>query len=55
MSPRGMYLITAESTLDPQYGMGDCRADLDRAPDAAGASRTTEVYIEYDARGITRF
>lgn len=55
MSPRGVYLVTAESTLDPQYGMGDCHSDLDRDPDFASASHATEVYIEYDARGITRF
>jgi hypothetical protein len=55
ISPRGMYLITAESTSDPQYGMGDCRPDLDREPTLPSASRPTELGIEYRARGITRF
>jgi len=55
ISPRGMYLVTAESTSDPQYGMGDCRPDLDREPTLPSASRPTEVGIEYQARGITRF
>jgi hypothetical protein len=50
-----MYLVTAESTSDPQYGMGDCRPDLDREPTLPSASRPTEVGIEYQARGITRF
>lgn len=55
MSPRGVYLVTAESTLDPQYGAGDCRPDLDRIPPFEGASRATETYIEYGARGVTRY
>lgn len=55
MSPRGMYLITAESTRDPQYGMGDCRPDLDREASLPNASRATETGIEYKTRGITRF
>jgi hypothetical protein len=55
MSPRGVYLITAESTLDAQYGMGDCRSDLDRGPTLPSASRPTEGRIEHNTRGITRF
>ena len=55
ISPRGMYLVTAESTRDPQYGMGDCRPDLDRKPMLPSASRPTETQIEYQTRGITRF
>ncbi|MBW2509360.1 MAG: hypothetical protein JRE81_12065, partial [Deltaproteobacteria bacterium] len=55
ISPRGIYVVTAESTLDPQYGMGDCRADLDRGPTRTAASRPTETHIEYETRGITRF
>jgi hypothetical protein len=55
MSPRGVYLVTAEDTADPQYGMGDCRADLDRAPSLPSASRRTEINIFYPARGVTRF
>jgi hypothetical protein len=55
ISPRGMYLVTAESTGDPQYGLGDCRPDLDRKPMLPNASRPTETRIEYQTRGITRF
>ena len=55
LSPRGMYLVTAESTLDPQYGMGDCRADLDRGPTLPAVDRPTETGIEYRTRGVTRF
>lgn len=55
ISPRGMYLITAESTVDPQYGWGDCRSDLDRAPALPGASRPSEGSIDYGTRGVTRF
>lgn len=55
LSPRGMYLITAETTLDPQYGMGDCRPDLDREPSLPTAERPTETNIEYRTRGVTRF
>lgn len=55
LSPRGMYLITAETTLDPQYGMGDCHADLDRGPTLPAADRPTETGIEYRTRGVTRF
>ncbi len=55
MSPRGMYLVIAESTSDPQYGMGDCRSDLDREPVLPSASRPTESSIGYYTRGITRF
>jgi hypothetical protein len=54
-SPRGMYLITAESTTDPQYGLGDCGSDLDRGPLLPSASRPSETYIEYRTRGVTRF
>ncbi len=55
MSPRGMYLVIAQTTSDPQYGMGDCRSDLDRIPILPSASRPTEGWIRYDTRGITRF
>ena len=55
LSPRGIYLITAETTLDPQYGMGDCRPDLDREPTLPSAERPTETEIEYRTRGVTRF
>ncbi|MFW2389472.1 MAG: hypothetical protein ACN4G0_14120 [Polyangiales bacterium] len=55
VSPRGMYLVTAENTSDPQYGQGDCRSDLDREPSLPSASRPTEEWIEYNTRGITRF
>ena len=55
LAPRGMYLITAESTQDPQYGMGDCRSDLDRHPSLPAGSRPSESDIEYGVRGITRF
>ncbi len=55
MSPRGMYLVIAESTSDQQYGMGDCRSDLDREPDLPSASRPTGGWIRYYTRGITRF
>jgi hypothetical protein len=55
ISPRGMYLVTAESTDDGQYGLGDCRADLDRGPTLPTASRPTETHIEYGVRGVTRF
>jgi hypothetical protein len=55
ISPRGMYLVTAENTADPQYGMGDCRPDLDRKPTLPTAGRPTETWIEYETRGITRF
>jgi hypothetical protein len=55
MSPRGLYLVIAESTSDPQYGLGDCRSDLDREPALQSASRPTEGWIRYYTRGITRF
>ena len=55
MSPRGVYLITAESTADPQYGLGDCRSDLDRAPSTPGAARASDTDIEVGVRGLTRF
>ena len=55
ISPRGMYLITAEDTHDPQYGLGDCREDLDRSPALPSASRPSETGIELRTRGLTRF
>ncbi len=55
LSPRGMYLVTAESTTDDQYGLGDCRSDLDRAPPLPSGSRPTGINIVYPVRGITRF
>jgi hypothetical protein len=55
MSPRGVYLITAENTADPQYGLGDCRPDLGRSPPAPGATRASETEIHVGARGLTRF
>jgi hypothetical protein len=55
LSPRGMYLVTAESTRDPQYGLGDCRSDLDRSPQLPTASRPSETDIVYGVRGVTRF
>ena len=55
MSPRGVYLITAESTADPQYGLGDCRSELDRSPSTPGAARASDTDIEVGVRGLTRF
>lgn len=55
LSPRGIYLVTAESTEDEQYGLGDCRPDLDRAPPLPSGSRPSDINVVYPVRGITRF
>jgi len=51
MTPRGLYLITATTTFDPQYGIGDCGADIGYEP--IGESRPS-VATEIKARGVHR-
>ncbi len=52
-TPTGIYLVTARSIDDPQYGVGNCLPDLE-APDVTPIAQPA-LTKEYTARGITRF
>jgi len=52
-TPTGVYIITAESIEDVQYGIGNCLPDIERQDvDAAIQPALTK---EFTTRGITRF
>lgn len=54
ITPTGMYLITAEDTSDPQYGLlTHCQPDLERSGLLPPVSQP-ELTKEYGALGITR-
>ena len=52
-TPTGVYIITAGSLEDPQYGVGNCLPDLE-AKDVVPIVQP-ELIKEYTARGVTRF
>lgn len=52
-SPTGLYIVTAQSLEDPQYGIGNCLPDLE-ARDVVPVLQPA-LTKEYTARGITRF
>lgn len=53
ITPTGLYLITANGTLDPQYGFGNCLPDID-TPHVTPRTQG-HTYKAFSARGITRF
>lgn len=52
-TPTGMYLVTANDEEDPQYGVGDCRPDLQHM--STPIKLRPRVQGVGHARGITRF
>ncbi|KPK16067.1 MAG: hypothetical protein AMJ62_07245 [Myxococcales bacterium SG8_38] len=52
-SPTGLYIVTAQTLDDPQYGIGNCLPDLE-AQDVVPVLQPSLIK-EYTARGITRF
>lgn len=51
-TPTGLYLITAETFLDPQYGIGDSTPELEKT--APGRTQPNVVLPSVPATGITR-
>lgn len=54
LTPSGIYVITAESTLDPQYDfrIGNCIGDL--STPKLDPTTQPALVLEYESRGITR-
>lgn len=53
LTPSGLYVVTATSVDDPQYGIGNCLPDIEH-PDVT-ATLQGPVTTEQTARGIIRF
>ncbi|MGD8607398.1 MAG: hypothetical protein PVH21_08915 [Myxococcales bacterium] len=54
LTPTGIYIVTAYSALDPQYGIGQCLPDIEHHPDETPYVQPS-ITQSYPATGVTRF